>query len=157
MSYFIYHWPPQSIIINSFEFLNQIFKKVIKNSPANAGNPRDPCLTHGSGRSAGVGNGNSLQYSCFSNSMDRGAWWAPVYEMAKNWTQLSDWAHTHITTQAGRISNGQVLFCLLLNEGQLLFDFLFYFKTETWITCPTNHLPTAKEGWGKKAKHVQIT
>ena len=28
----------------------------------------------GSGRSAGEGNGNPLQYSCLENSMDRGAW-----------------------------------------------------------------------------------
>ena len=28
----------------------------------------------GSGRSAGEGNGNPLQYSCLENPMDRGAW-----------------------------------------------------------------------------------
>jgi len=28
----------------------------------------------GSGRSPGEGNGNSLQYSCLENPMDRGAW-----------------------------------------------------------------------------------
>ena len=30
----------------------------------------------GSGWSPGEGNGNSLQYSCLGNLMDRGAWWA---------------------------------------------------------------------------------
>ena len=30
------------------------------------------------GRSPGEENGNSLQYSCLENSMDRGAWWATV-------------------------------------------------------------------------------
>ena len=30
----------------------------------------------GLGRSPGEGNGNPLQYSCFENPMDRGAWWA---------------------------------------------------------------------------------
>ena len=39
-----------------------------------------------SGRSPGGGNGNSLQYSCLKNSMDRGAWWAKVHGVAKNWT-----------------------------------------------------------------------
>ena len=29
------------------------------------------------------GNGNPLQYSCLENSMDRGAWWAIVYETKK--------------------------------------------------------------------------
>ena len=36
------------------------------------------------------GNGNSLQCSCLENPMDRGAWWAVVYGVAKNWTQLSN-------------------------------------------------------------------
>ena len=31
-------------------------------------------LIPGSERSPGEGNGNSLQYSCLENSMDRGAW-----------------------------------------------------------------------------------
>ena len=31
----------------------------------------DLCLTRGSGRSLGEGNGNPLQYSCLENSMDR--------------------------------------------------------------------------------------
>ena len=34
-------------------------------------------FTHfGSERSPGVGNGNTLQYSCLENPMDRGAWQA---------------------------------------------------------------------------------
>ena len=36
------------------------------------------------------GNGNPLQYSCLENPMDRGAWWATVYRVAKSQTQLSD-------------------------------------------------------------------
>ena len=39
----------------------------------------------------GEGNGNSLQYSCLGNPMDRGVWWAGV---TKRWTWLSDWAQT---------------------------------------------------------------
>ena len=34
----------------------------------------------------GDGNGNPLQYSCLENSMDRGAWWATVSEVAKSQT-----------------------------------------------------------------------
>ena len=30
------------------------------------------------------GNGYSLQHSCLENSMDRGAWWATVYRVAKS-------------------------------------------------------------------------
>ena len=44
----------------------------------------------GLGRSSGEGNGNPLWYSCPENSMDRGAWWATVFGVAKSWTRLSD-------------------------------------------------------------------
>ena len=47
---------------------------MVKNPPANAGDAGDVGSVPGSGRSAGVGNGNPLQYSCLENSMDRGAW-----------------------------------------------------------------------------------
>jgi len=42
-----------------------------KESACNVG---DPGLISGLGKSPGEGNGNSLQYSCLENSMDRGAW-----------------------------------------------------------------------------------
>ena len=29
--------------------------------------------------------GNPFQYSCLENPMDRGAWWATVYRIAKSW------------------------------------------------------------------------
>ena len=47
-------------------------------------------LILGSGRSSGEGNGNPLQYSCWENSMDRGAWQATVHEVKKSWTRLRD-------------------------------------------------------------------
>ena len=37
----------------------------------------------GLGRYPGKGNGNSLQYFCLENSMDRGAWWATVHGVAE--------------------------------------------------------------------------
>ena len=52
---------------------------MINNPPANARDARDTGSIPGSGRSPGVGNGNSLQYSCLENSMDRGAWWATAH------------------------------------------------------------------------------
>ena len=48
----------------------------------------------GSGTSPGEGNGNPLQSFCLENSMDRGAWQATVYGIAKSQTQLSD-EHFH--------------------------------------------------------------
>ena len=53
---------------------------VVKNPPANAG---DPVSIHGSGRSPGEGNGNSLLYSCLGKPMDRGAWCATVHRVTK--------------------------------------------------------------------------
>ena len=44
----------------------------------------------------GGGNGNPLQYFCLENPMDRGAWQAAVHGVAKNWTQLRDWACIHV-------------------------------------------------------------
>jgi len=41
---------------------------------ASAYNVGDPGLIPGLERFPGEGNGNSLQYSCMENSMDRGAW-----------------------------------------------------------------------------------
>ena len=37
----------------------------------------------GLGRPPGGGNGNTLQYFCLKNPMDRGAWWATVQWVAK--------------------------------------------------------------------------
>ena len=43
---------------------------------------------------SGEGNGTPLQYSCLKNSMDGGAWWAAVHEVAESWTLLSDFTFT---------------------------------------------------------------
>ena len=51
-------------------------------------NARDRDLIPGSGRSLGGGNGYPLQYSCLEKSKGRGAWWAPVYGVAKSLTLL---------------------------------------------------------------------
>ena len=62
------------------------------NLAADAGDARDTGLITGSKRSPGGGNGNSLQYSCLENPMERGAWWATVYGVTKSPTHLSDGA-----------------------------------------------------------------
>ena len=43
----------------------------------------DTDSTPGSGRDPRGGNGNSLQYSCLKNSMERGVWWATVHMVTK--------------------------------------------------------------------------
>ena len=59
---------------------------MVKNLPAKAEDVRDMGLIPGSGRSPGGGNGNSFQYSCMENPMDREAWRAIVYRVAKSQT-----------------------------------------------------------------------
>ena len=66
---------------------------VVKNLPANAGDATDAHSIPGLGRSPEGGNGNPLQYPCFENPMDRGAWQATVHEVANSRTRLS----THVT------------------------------------------------------------
>ena len=88
--------------MNFLNLIKTIYKNgfsgssVVKNLPANAG---DMDLIPGSGRSAGVGNRNPLQYSCLENSMDRGALWATVHRVAKSQIWLSVHTHTHPHTQ----------------------------------------------------------
>ena len=57
---------------------------------ASACNAGDPGLILGSGRFAGEGNGNPLQYSYLEKPMDRGAWWATVHAVATSETRRSD-------------------------------------------------------------------
>ena len=58
---------------------------VVKNLPTNAEDARDVGSISGLGRSPGEGNGNSFQYSCLENSMDRGAWQGTVDGVIKSW------------------------------------------------------------------------
>ena len=58
---------------------------VVKNPPAIVGDVRDGGSIPGSGRFPGRGHGNSLQYSCLENPVDKGVWWATVFRVAKIW------------------------------------------------------------------------
>ena len=58
-----------------------------KESACNAG---DPGSIPGLGRSPGEGNGNSHQYFCLENVVERGVWQAPDHRVGKNQTRLSD-------------------------------------------------------------------
>ena len=77
-------------------------------SPALAGGSchlRQVLRSLGSGRSPEAGHGNTFQYSCLENPMDKGAWWTwiswikkpTVRRVAKSWTQLKPLSrHTSI-------------------------------------------------------------
>ena len=60
-----------------------------KESAYNSG---DPGSIPGLGKSPREGNGNPLQYSCLENSMDRGAWRAPVRRVAES--NMTRWLST---------------------------------------------------------------
>ena len=59
--------------------ISEVLGTVVKNPSANPGDARDMDLIPGLGRFPGIRNGNLLQYSCFENSTDRGAWWVTVH------------------------------------------------------------------------------
>ena len=60
------------------------------NGKESACNVGDLSSIPGLGRSPGGGHGKLLQYSCLENPMNREAWRATIYGVAKNWTRLSD-------------------------------------------------------------------
>ena len=54
--------------------------------------------------SSGEGNGNPLQCSCQENPVDRGAWWAAVYGVAKSQTRLKQLSmHARIVEGNGNL------------------------------------------------------
>jgi len=53
-------------------------------------NAGDLGLIPGLGRSPGEGNDYPIQYFCLENSVDRGAWQAAVFGIAKSQTRLSN-------------------------------------------------------------------
>ena len=119
---------------------------VVKNLPANVGGMGS---VPGLGRSPGEGNGNSLQYPCPKNSMDRGTWRAIVHRVTQSRTQWSyvhlcvyiythTWTHTHIRVYFNYILS------LLTNrldprwKCKLLFKSSFYslsLLSVLWLSC----------------------
>ena len=78
----------------------------------------------------GEGNGNPRQYSCLENSMDRGAWQAPVHGVVKSWTRLTDFH--------------------FLSKSQTLF--FFFEKLKSWPLNSWMHMKIVKTILKKRAK-----
>ena len=57
---------------------------LVRNPPARSGGIRDTGSIPVSGRSPEGGQGNTLQYSCLGNPLDRGAWRATVHGVEKS-------------------------------------------------------------------------
>ena len=64
---------------------------MVKNPPAMQEMKEVTGLIPRLSRAPGEGDGNSLQYSCLGNPMDRGAWWATEHGVAESWAQLRDY------------------------------------------------------------------
>ena len=74
---------------------------VVNISPASAGDARDMDQIPRLGRFTGEGDGSLLQYSCLENLMERGAWWATVYRVAKpDMTEATQCTHMHTCVDA---------------------------------------------------------
>ena len=57
---------------------------MVKNLSISTGDVKDVGSVPGLGRSPREGHGNSLQYSCLENPMDRGAWRATVHGVTES-------------------------------------------------------------------------
>ena len=79
------------LVTKLWDGLTSLVAQMVKASAYNAG---DLGLVPGLGRSPGEGNGSPLQYCCLENPMDRGAWQAAVYGVAKSRTRLRDFTFT---------------------------------------------------------------
>ena len=64
-----------------------------KESAWNAEDTRGEPSIPRSGRSPGEENGNPLQFSCWENPLDRGAWWATVHGVVDS--DMTEHVHTH--------------------------------------------------------------
>ena len=60
--------------------------QTVKNLPPTQETEFNPWI----GKSTGKGNGNSLQYSYWNNTLDRGIWQAIVHGVAKSRTRLGN-------------------------------------------------------------------
>ena len=60
-----------------------------KKSACNTGDTKDSSSIPESGRSPRGGHGNSFQYSCLEDPMDRGAWWVTVHKVSQDKTEAT--------------------------------------------------------------------
>ena len=74
---------------------------VLRNLPADVGDPGDSGSIPGFGRIFGEGNGNPLQYSSMENSMDREAWQGTVHGIAELGTPEHTSRQGHVTDRQG--------------------------------------------------------
>ena len=107
------------------------------------------CRFSGLGRSPREGNGNSLQYPCLKNPMDRGTWWAIVQRVTQSRTQWSyvylcvyiythTWTCTHIWVYFNYILSSLTNRLDPRWKCKLLFKSSLYslsFLSVFWLSC----------------------
>ena len=101
---------------------------MVKNLPSSAADVRDMSSIPESGRSPGGGHSTPLQSSCLENSMDKGAWLAIVYRVARSWTQLNQLSmHAYMYFS---VLDHFFFFCFLKSIVHIFFFSLetYYFK-----------------------------
>ena len=91
-SFFLMLWASVNLVIpNKFCVCVCYGGSDYRESSCNAGAPD---LIPGLGRSPGEGIGNTPQYSCLENFMDRGAWWATICGAAES-DMTEQLTHSH--------------------------------------------------------------
>ena len=77
----------------------------------------------------GEWNGDSLQYSCLGNPMDRGAWQAIVHGVTKSWTWLNGYTATItvVTNVLVMTTSITAKWIGSLDERNLFLSFFFFF------------------------------
>ena len=117
-------------------------------------NSMDISLILGSRRSSGIGNGDPLQYSSLENSMERGAWWATVYGVAKCGTRLS--THTHIFLSWNTFSLFWQLDCYCLIQILILGFCLgwIYISSNYYYTYLCTHFISISKLWASKQQSL---
>ena len=96
---------------------------VVNNLPANGGDARDAGLIPVLGGSPGGGHGNSLQYSCLGNAMDRRAWWATVHRVTKS-QDMTEHA-------CAALHNAKAYSLCLVSRQEIFFDWLVVSLSKT--------------------------
>ena len=110
----------------------------------------------GSGRSPEEGNAYLGQYSCLENPMDRGACWATVRGVTKNWTRLSDivkfvpFSFVHFPFDLKTLFNVMFGFLSLLEKRNIYFMIPLYKIFRTGKCIETESILVVACGWRKE-------
>ena len=84
----------------------------------------------GLGRSPGEGNSYQLQHSSLENSMDSGAWWAPVHGVVKSPTWLSDFSRCVVVPH---IFKSEILYFCWTSFPCAHLPYVYLWKESVWI------------------------